>query len=601
MQAIELLNRSIIVGANLAEAYYLRGICKYELEDFIGAERDLNKAIEENPKNNEAFLYRGVCRSRLLKFKEAFEDYGKAQQLNAKDERVYSNRALANLHLERFVDAIADCNEVIQLKKESSFIYLIRGESKVGLDMYKVAIEDFDKAHRLDSLDMLPVLHRGMAHTKLKEFDAAIADLTFASSMDTQNVLPVFHRGVAYLEMNEDKKALADFNYVLNRFPDNAAALFHRAMVYAESKRVSDALTDYTTVIRLNPNNILGYFNRGILKHNAKDYKGALEDYDKAIRLFPEFLEAYENSSQIYRFQGRFDDYKRCVSEMERIQREMALGDDDVKMRQHIRLMKATELKSTFQPLGQEVGRLQYQNVDIRLLPYYRITLFPDGNHDLRVYDGYHRPNYNTGVISLISHKDEAGMTSMMKRFNELSRSNRPDTKGTFEMGLLSIDLGWFEDGLLLMDSAIASEPDQANYYLGRAILRQRVLDELLAQHQEMMGELVDVVDTVFEIQVEAISDLAATDLNKVITLDPEMTFAHYNLGYLLAASEKYDEAVGSFTKAIICKDDFIEAYYNRGLLRLLLGETREGCEDLSRAGELGMTDAYNVIKRYCE
>jgi tetratricopeptide (TPR) repeat protein len=263
--------------------------------------------------------------------------------------------------------------------------------------------------------------------------------------------------------------------------------------------------------------------------------------------------------------------------------------------------MKATELKSTFQPLGEEVGRLQYQNVDIRLLPYYRITLFPDENENLRVYDGYHRPNYNTGVISLIAQKDEAQVASMMKRYNELLRNPSQDAKRIFEMALLSIDIGWLEDGLSLMDSAIISELDQANYYLGRAMLRQRVLDELQAQHMEMLGELVDVVDTVFEAQIRAISDLAISDLQKVIALDPEMTFAHFNLGCIFSAIERYEDAERSFTKAIICKDDFTEAYYNRGLLRLLLGETREGCEDMSRAGELGMNDAYNVIKRYCE
>ena len=32
----------------------------------------------------------------------------------------------------------------------------------------------------------------------------------------------------------------------------------------------------------------------------------------------------------------------------------------------------------------------------------------------------------------------------------------------------------------------------------------------------------------------------------------------------------------------------------------ILLSENHNGCRDLSRAGELGVTDAYRVMKRYC-
>ena len=43
----------------------------------------------------------------------------------------------------------------------------------------------------------------------------------------------------------------------------------------------------------------------------------------------------------------------------------------------------------------------------------------------------------------------------------------------------------------------------------------------------------------------------------------------------------------------------FPEAYYNRGVVRLLDGHREEGLRDLSQAGELGLYSAYNLIKRY--
>ena len=40
------------------------------------------------------------------------------------------------------------------------------------------------------------------------------------------------------------------------------------------------------------------------------------------------------------------------------------------------------------------------------------------------------------------------------------------------------------------------------------------------------------------------------------------------------------------------------EAYYNRGLIYLRMGKTRQGIQDLSKAGELGLAVAYSVLKR---
>ena len=41
------------------------------------------------------------------------------------------------------------------------------------------------------------------------------------------------------------------------------------------------------------------------------------------------------------------------------------------------------------------------------------------------------------------------------------------------------------------------------------------------------------------------------------------------------------------------------EAYLNRGIIQLFMKDTRKGCLDLSKAGELGITEAYEVLKRY--
>ena len=60
-----------------------------------------------------------------------------------------------------------------------------------------------------------------------------------------------------------------------------------------------------------------------------------------------------------------------------------------------------------------------------------------------------------------------------------------------------------------------------------------------------------------------------------------------------------FKSAIVDYTHAISLNDRFAEAYYNRGLAKIYTGNTDGGVADLSKAGELGMYQAYSVIKRF--
>lgn len=597
--AIELLNRSIDQSAYNSEAYFLRGIAKYELEDLSGGEKDFSKAIELNPKNHEAFLYRGVCRSQLLNYKDAFADFNQAIKLNDEDWRIYTNRSLASLQMDRFVDVIADCNKVIDLKKADSYTYLVRGEAKSGLEMYNVAIEDFERSMKLDSLNMNPVLHRGMAKAKLQQFEEAIVDFERSMELDTNSALPIFHRGAAYSEMGKHKDAIADFNEVLRQYPDNAIVLFNRAITYSEMKRNTDALNDYNRVILLSPGNILGYFNRGNLRYNQRDLKGAIQDFNKSIELFPEFLDAHEHRISAYMALRDKAGYDRATMELEKVKRSMAISSEDTKDEQLVKLRKLTELKGDFEKVQQEVGKVQHQKVDIRLLPFYRVSAFPETDRNIAVYDGFARPYYSTGVMALITEKEERSTEAKELLKTNVLR-NPVDVGHLLRSSVLSASVGDMEMAYARLDTCLSKDPRQVACYFTRATLRQGELEERQQQFQQVVGSL-DVVDPTYQEKTEALLSEAEMDYRKVIELDKEMSFAYFNLGHLMVNAERYEEAETQFGAAASAAGNFIEANYNRGLIRILLGKISKGCEDLSLAGELGLTDSYNIIKRYCE
>jgi tetratricopeptide (TPR) repeat protein len=78
------------------------------------------------------------------------------------------------------------------------------------------------------------------------------------------------------------------------------------------------------------------------------------------------------------------------------------------------------------------------------------------------------------------------------------------------------------------------------------------------------------------------------------------MSFAWYNRANIKNRMRDFEGAIQDYTVATSLNPDFAEAFYNRALTLIYLNRNRDACYDLSKAGELGIAEAYNVIKRYC-
>ena len=76
-------------------------------------------------------------------------------------------------------------------------------------------------------------------------------------------------------------------------------------------------------------------------------------------------------------------------------------------------------------------------------------------------------------------------------------------------------------------------------------------------------------------------------------------TEAYFTRGMVRSQLNDQRAAIQDCTNAIKLNPRYAEAYYIRGIIRHALGDT-DGCTDLSKAGELGYTQAYNVIRDYC-
>jgi hypothetical protein len=79
------------------------------------------------------------------------------------------------------------------------------------------------------------------------------------------------------------------------------------------------------------------------------------------------------------------------------------------------------------------------------------------------------------------------------------------------------------------------------------------------------------------------------------------MIHADYYKGVAKGELGDYIGAIQDYNKAIELNPNHADAYYNRGLAKIKLGQKDSGCLDPSKAGELGLSQAYDSIKQYCQ
>ena len=120
--------------------------------------------------------------------------------------------------------------------------------------------------------------------------------------------------------------------------------------------------------------------------------------------------------------------------------------------------------------------------------------------------------------------------------------------------------------------------------YFCRANWRYKYLE-----YKRAVGEPTDKAD--FELMMR--------DYDYVINHLPDFSFAYYNKANMLCIQQDFKAAISYYTQAITADSDFAEAYFNRGLTYIYIGENQKGIADLSKAGELGVYQAYNLISRF--
>ncbi len=605
LAAIEYFNTIIRFNPDLADAFYLRGISKYNLKDYRGAIEDLSKAIQYNPIFANYYLYRGNAKQKLYDFKGAKEDYDKAIEVRPISTDAYLSRGINYIIVKKYDDAIKDFDMAIELSRSNPYAYLYRAIGKQYEQKNEEAMVDFDKAIQLDPYNNDAYVRRGRNRCEMKDFKGGIEDFNKALSIDSTNSFAYFNRALAYSESNDVNDALADYNKVLKLDPENDITYFNRAELKAKKGDLTGAISDYDNVVKINPTNVYTYFNRAIAYQKLGKNNKAIADYTNAINLNPEFANAYFNRSiakhDVNDLAGADLDYKTAVRLNKDLNKLNQAGLLD-----STGLSKITEFRADF-----EAGNVQVaKSAEMGIYPFPIFDLVFALKDSLKNYQPtdlaklpvLNKDNENGDRFVLtrdpitISQDSAEHLLSLIENV-PFSEKNYPLI---FERASLKSQLQNFNGAIDDYNIITTFMPDLSLGYFCKANTNYDMIT-FLNSIQDVSGNIVasNTNTKVQKVTIQNYDDVIA-DYNKCLKLNPKFYYGYYNMANVMIESREFKGAIDAFGKAIDIEPKFAEAYYNRGLTYIFIKEKDTGCLDLSKAGELGITKAYAVIKKYC-
>ncbi len=627
--AIDNFNMLTRLDSTLYDAYFFRGIAKYNLGDFLGAEKDFNKSLQLNPIYTPAYHYRAITLSRTGKYDQALKDLAEAVDLRPSYTGLYFSRGVTYFLSQQFDKAVTDFNRFIKLEPKYAEAYLNRGACYLYLKDTVKALADYNRAIGLNIFDPEGYIRRSRIYAMQHKNEEAMADLNEALLLDSTNTFAFFNRALLRYEQTDIKGALDDLNRVLDEDPGNALTLYNRALIRTQIGDYNNAIDDYDRVIAVNPNNVLAYFNRAGVFLEMGRFRDAMNDYSQAINLYPDFAKAYYNRSYAKNQLGQFNSAKKDYEIAEQKVREyraktsdslgMAMFADTAKKYDKLLALDADFAKKDF---NNEL--LQHRDIDIRLKPLFKFNLSGENRVLMALENHYENSEMDQFInsipvpIELSASKKEpeynlnrykSQIEENIRRSSGSDNSRNADStllgKLYFAKAILDGKENQFNSALGYYDQAVREEPKQTFYYINRGSLQAEMIDFISSMESNVQILTLDNSGAArARVQDKAYHNYDYTsaihDMNKAVSLMPEFPFSYYNLGNLYCLSGDLPESINQYTKALDLFPTLGEAYYNRGLVLIYLKDKAKGCIDLSKAGELGIEDAYAVIKKYC-
>ena len=607
--SIQYFNQAISMKPWLYEPWFFRGVAKFYLDDFRGAENDCSEAIERNPYVINAYELRGLCRINQKKYRDAIKDYDRALRYNPDNQGLWHNRILCLIQEKDYDLALAQIDTMSTRWSKYARAYAMQAEIYLLKQDTTKAVKSLDKSLELDPYDGGIWAERAVISLARQKWKEGEEFLTKSIHLLPKHAGNYINRALARFNQNNLRGAMADYDKALDLDPNNFLGHYNRGLLRAQVGDDNRGIEDFDFVLKLEPDNIMALFNRALLLEQTGNLRAAIRDYSKVIEEFPNFWFGLQHRASCYRRlgntkQAELDEFRILKAQMDkrygkqpRLSKKQMRKRSDIDPDKYNQLVVADEQEVEHEYKSDYRGRVQNRKTDLVFQPMYGLTFIQPQNAvkaETPFENSVDAFNQASGSYTVYLSCDQptVGEDRMKQTFAYIDSLSTviDETKTTARVAPL----------LILRAVAYASIQNFDNAIDDLSICLQIDSTSSLAYWQRAVCQAkINEFNASEGTNVELKSANVLGDLSDAITLAPQNSYLYYNRGNLYAMRGDYQRAIADYSQAITINQDLAEAYYNRGLAKIFAKHVEEGIADLSKAGELGLYQAYSVIKKY--
>lgn len=622
--SIQYLNQVVNAKPYLHMPYFYRAIAKLNLEDYIGAEQDCDLVLDRNPFFIGAYQVRGISRINRGNYEGAIEDYQKVLSYDPEDVGALNNLSLSYINQKKYDEAVEILESLNRVSPKYTMAYLMRADVALRQQDTISSLNYIKKAIDIDKYDPNLWGAKGTINLFQNRYQEAESDLTEAIYLSGKDANHFVQRALARFHQNNLRGAMSDYDLALNVEPNNFYGHYNRGLLRARVGEYNKALEDFDFVLDVDPDNMMATFNRGLLRNHTGDFKGAETDFSRIISVYKDFYPAYyyrydvrkkmgnmvgANQDEITMLKMQMDQSNTQKNNTNREKVEETRKRSDKNMENYRRLVVADNTEITREYNSEYRGKIQNKKVSVKSEPYFTFSYY-EKKDDIRQTIHNHRfiDLLNSKKILpsplLITNRDKALTLDEVNRYFELIDIHTSQIQKDEQNALL-----WFAralDFLLVQDienaikdltEAIAVDNTFYPAYFLRSIAKLKQIEYIHSEESSSDGKDLAKTKKVAAMEYESVF----RDLERVIELAPDFAYAYFNKARLSFELKDYPAALTNYSKAIELDPKFAEAYFNRGLIYIFLGNNNKGVSDLSIAGQMGIVESYNIIKRFSD
>ena len=624
--SIQYFNQVIKLKPYLSEPYLLRAIAKIQLGDYTGAELDCNAAIERNPFQPGAYYTRGFIYRQTDQFEKAQADFNEALVFAPENKTYIAMRADVLAELKQYDLALQDINHLLHREPHSAALHFEKGSICLRNNDTICALEAFTQATEYDSQNPANWSALGVVQLMQDNQDNALASLSKSIEYGSKWAGDYINRAIIFYRKHNYRSALADYDKAVTLSPRDAQCYYNRGVLRQELGDYNRALEDFTQAINFAPDQIEFYYQRGMVELQLRQWQDALDDFNTIIKRYPYFLPAYYLAAQAetslghgkeaYQLRQQAYNLEQHKDSIQSLKTNMQVADYQPQQRD--RRKEFSALAAQNQESNDEEnkydsdtrGNVQQRYTDVVnepniFLSYYatktNANALRQTNYSHATVDAYNRTmrlpaylRFTTQEMTLTAdmvNQHFAQISNISNQIDLLEQMASPKSPNNSQLCASYIarafEFALVQDYSSALDDvtrAILMDGELYFAYFCRANWRYKLLE-----YKRAMGETTEPAD--FELMMR--------DYDYVITHLPDFSFAYYNKANMLCIQQDFKAAISYYNQAIAIDGDFAEAYFNRGLTYIYIGENEKGIADLSKAGELGIYQAYNLISRF--